>query len=314
MTPDNFAEWLRRQGHHVIRTESSYWYNQGPRAYQAFPYHWLISPTAAELQQVFRTMKAVCLRFSTPLASPVGNVSYHTVYDNPTYDINLLIKKARSDIRRGLKRCEVKPLSFDYLAEAGWTLQSDTLNRQGRNGAFNESSWKQFCHAARGLPGFEAWGAMVHDNLAASLISFHQENCSYFLFQHSHSDYFSACANNVICYAVSTNMLQRPEINTLFYGLHSLDAPASVDEFKFRMGYVPKPVRQRVVFHPRLAPCINRASHRLVQLLLQKNPGHNLLAKTEGMIRFYLEGLKPLDEQTWPACLASRKQEILQSL
>jgi len=95
--------------------------------------------------------------------------------------------------------------------------------------------------------------------------------------------------------------------------LHSLDAPASVDEFKFRMGYTAKPVRQQVVFHPWLAPVFNRASHAVVKQLLHRYPDHPTLAKAEGMLRFYLEGKRPLNEQNWPECLTHRKKELLKN-
>jgi hypothetical protein len=34
-------------------------------------------------------------------------------------------------------------------------------------------------------------------------------------------------------------------------------------------------------------------------------------AKTEGMLRYYLEGRLPLAEQSWPACLNEYKAKIL---
>jgi hypothetical protein len=98
-------------------------------------------------------------------------------------------------------------------------------------------------------------------------------------------------------------MLSRPGIKSIFYGLHSLDAPASVDEFKFRMGYTAKPVRSRVVFHSWLKPVFNRYSHAAVRRLLAWRPGDPILAKAEGMMRFYLEGRRPLAEQQRPECL-----------
>jgi hypothetical protein len=82
-------------------------------------------------------------------------------------------------------------------------------------------------------------------------------------------------------------------IRAILYGLRSLDASASADEFKFRLGYVPKPVRQRVVFHPWLTPCINRVSHAAVRTLLKLTSGKPTLAKVEGMMRFYLEDGHP---------------------
>jgi hypothetical protein len=62
-----------------------------------------------------------------------------------------------------------------------------------------------------------------------------------------------------------------------------------VDEFKFRMGYGQKRVRQRVVFHPWIGPFCNRFSHSLLKIAHRRCPRGVALAKAEGMFRFYLE-------------------------
>jgi hypothetical protein len=72
MNVEIFAEWLRRQGHQVERTESSYWVNRATRVYLAFPYHWLIQPAEAELQEFIQSRQALSLRYSTSLEMPVG--------------------------------------------------------------------------------------------------------------------------------------------------------------------------------------------------------------------------------------------------
>jgi hypothetical protein len=72
MNAEAFAEWLRRQGHHVVRTASCYWYDVGPRVYQAFPYHWIVDPVEDELIEVFRKGIAIALRYSTALDGPFG--------------------------------------------------------------------------------------------------------------------------------------------------------------------------------------------------------------------------------------------------
>ena len=48
--------------------------------------------------------------------------------------------------------------------------------------------------------------------------------------------------------------------------------------------------------------------------LLRPDPGNLILAKAEGMIRFYLQGKCPLDEQDWPECLVDRKIELFEAL
>jgi hypothetical protein len=306
-----FAEWLRRQGYRVARTSSSYWYEANPRVYQAFPYNWVIQPTGNELSQLLRQNHAIGLRYSTPVDDHRGRISYHAIYDQPSYTLDGLDRRTRQNVRKGLKNCCVEQISFECLAEEGWCLEMDTASRQGRRVSISEDAWRQRYMAAADLPGFEAWGALVDGRLVASLLTFQMEDCCEMISQQCHQDYLNARVNNALCFVVTQAMVDRPGIRSIFYTLQSLDAPPSVDEFKFRMGYTARPVRQRVVFHPWMAPVFNRASHMLVKQLLSRYPDHPILAKAEGMLRFYLEGKHPLAEQHWPGCLDDRKQELL---
>ena len=158
MNTATFAEWLRRQGHWVTRSASSYWYDAGPHVLQAFPYHWLIEPSEAELRGVMLRHGVVALRYSTPLAAPSGMVSYHVVLHGP-YDLDSLRSQARNGVRRGLEHFSVERITFARLAAEGWALQRDTLERQGRMKSMSQSEWERICFAAEWLPGFEAWGA-----------------------------------------------------------------------------------------------------------------------------------------------------------
>ena len=309
MSPEIFAEWLRRQGYRVIRTESSYWYNQGPRVYQAFPYHWTIQPSEKELRELLTREKAIALRYSLPLDMENGKFSYHVILDGGPYNLEILNANARSNIRRGQKYSKVQRISMDRLAREGWKLQEDTLRRQHRIGILNETQWHRLCHATKDLRGFEAWGAIVQGELGASILITRVDDTYYMLYPQSHSQYLNYHVNNTLSYAVSSELLSRDGARIIFYGLHSLDAPASMDQFKFRMGYRAKPVRQRIVFHPWLSPVFNRASHAVVHQLLRWGISHPALAKVEGMIRFYLDGKLPLKEQPWPAVLQQEVKE-----
>lgn len=308
MNPETFAKWFHRQGYHVIQTENSYWVNLGPRIYQAFPYHWLITPSKGEIRTLLRNNHAVSLRYSTPITVPSGRLSYHTVYTGTTYTPNDLTKKARHDVRKGLEFAKYERISLTRLANEGWDIRKDTLIRQGRNHAETQSWWKTLCDSAEGLAGFEAWGVIHNDRLIACLLAFTCDNCFSILYQQSLATYLQHGINNALTYVVTNNAITRPEISEIFYGLHSLDAPPSVDEFKFRMGYSPKPVRQNVSFHPWLAPIFNSLSHRALKLARKLRPGNLPIAKAEGLIQFYLEGQQPLDRQSIPAGLLGKEQ------
>ena len=290
MNPEIFAEWLRRQGRRVVRTSSSYWFDAGPGVYQAFPYHLLIQPSEQELNSLFRNNRAVGLRYSAPVSHPLGRVSYHVVYDGPEYDLDRLDRRTRQNVRTGLHRCRVQPIPLERLADEGWELETDTAARQGRCLSSSRESWRTRCLSASDLDGFEAWGALVEDRLAASILTFRMGDCCELLSQQCHGDYIDARVNHALAFTVTQTMMGRPGISSIFYTLQSLDAPPSVDEFKFRMGYSAKPVRQRVAFHPCLAPLIGRASCAALGKLLRWRPKSPTLPKLAGMVRFYLEG------------------------
>jgi len=313
MNAEIFAEWLRRQGHHIVRTASSFWYDPGPRIYEAFPFHWIIQPSEQELHELLSRERAVGLRYSTPLDTANGQVSYHVVFDSGPYNLQMLSANARSKVRRGLKRCQVEHISIERLAQEGWRLQHDTLERQGRSRSMSQDKWQRICLAAKDLPGFEAWGAIVQGDLAATILTACIDDTCCVLHAQSHRQYFGSYVNNAVSYTMSHEMLSRPAVRMVLYSQHSLDAPASVDEFKFRMGYTAKPVRQRMVFHRWLAPAFNRASHAVLKQPLRWYPDYPTLSKAEGMLRFYLEGKRPLNEQDWPECLTHLKRELLEA-
>jgi hypothetical protein len=170
-------------------------------------------------------------------------------------------------------------------------------------------SWRKRCLAAADLPGFEAWGALVDGCLAASVITFQMDNCCYMLYQQCRREFLPAHVNNALSFRVTETMIGRPSIHSILYGLHSLDAPASVDEFKFRMGYTAKPVRQRVVFHPWVVPLANPVSHAVLKRMVTWQPGRPTLSKAEGMMRFYLQGKLPMLEQPVPEPLQDHNND-----
>ena len=308
-----FAEWLRRQGYRVVRTPSSYWCEVGLRVYQAFPYYWQITPTETEVSRLLREHAAIALRYSTSVAAPQGKVSYHVVCERP-YDQTTLPRTTRQNVTRGLQYAHVEPIPFSRLATEGWAMRLDTLQRQGRVGAEHEAWWHRLCHSANDLLGFEAWGAIHDGELVSSCLAFVCDDCYTVPYQQSASAHLEHRVNNALFFEVACQALRRPGIGKVFFCLQSLDAPGSVDDFKFRMGFTALPVRQRVVFHPWLAPFLGAGSHAGLKRWLARYPQNATLAKAEGMLRFYLDSQCSPEQQDWPEGLASRRNELLAAL
>jgi lipopolysaccharide/colanic/teichoic acid biosynthesis glycosyltransferase len=70
-----------------------------------------------------------------------------------------------------------------------------------------------------------------------------------------------------------------------------------------------KPVRQRVAFHPWLAPAADALGRRLLPRLARCTPG-TPLAKAAGMVRMHVEGNRPVADQRWPACLEAPRNGV----
>lgn len=310
MNEDIFAEWMRRHGHRVYRTKSSYWYSAGPGVLQAFPYHWQITPSEQELNNLMLSKGIISLRYSTPLDAPQGMISYHVILC-PPYSIENLRSQARNGIKRGLDYSVVERIPLERLATEGWKLQHDTLERQCRLDSMTQQDWHRMCMSAKDLPGFEAWAAIVDGELAASILTTRIGDTCYVPFAQSQTKYMNKHVNNALFYTACRDMLCREGVSQIFFTLHSLDAPSSVDEFKFRMSFQPVPVRQRVVFNPLLGPMINPVTHSMLLRLHKQKPNVNIISKAEGLVRFTLTGKKPLVDQPWPECLESMKEDLL---
>ena len=79
------------------------------------------------------------------------------------------------------------------------------------------------------------------------------------------AEFLSARVNNALTYVFTRSTLDRSDVRSVFYTVQSLDAPPSVDGFKFHMGYTAKALRQRVVFHPWAEPLVRPATSRTVR-------------------------------------------------
>ena len=310
MNAEIFAEWVRRQGHRVFHTASSYWYEAGPRVLQAFPFHWLISPSETETRDLMTENGIISLRYSTLLNSAIGKISYHIILHDP-YNLNMLNARALKSVKRGLSRFQIKQISFERLATEGWILQQATLDRQNRLRSMTSADWELICRSAADLPGFEAWAALSEGELAAAAIVFQIDSTCCVSDSVSHRKFLNDQANNALLYSLSRNLLARDNVEGIFFTVQPLDAPSAVDDFTLQMGLIPKPVRQRVDFHPLLSTFATPTTHKLFTSLLHRSYENPLLAKAEGMLRFHIEGKQPFTCQHWPQCLISPPEEVL---
>lgn len=288
---ESYARFLSALGHRVFRTPNAYWYDVQSRFYLATPHHREYEISEAELRGLFRATQCIGVRFAAPLTAR-GKVSYQIVCDERRYGLDTLSPNQRSKVRRGLRRCAVGPADMEILREQGFAAHTETLARQGRESAWDESRWQRFWNAAREAPGFEGWAAWVDERLAAFLVTVTFEDSVEFLLARSCREERGAYPNNALIYFVAEEMLVRRGLREITFGLESLEPVGPLDEFKFGLGFRPRPLRQRVVFHPVLRAVlrVRPARSLLEQWLERKSKTDVFYRKAVGLLRFAVEG------------------------
>lgn len=289
--PRHFGAFLRATGHRVYDEAGAQWYDAAPAFLLGVPSHRLLRPSPADLRRLFRHQPCLGLRFSAPVDGP-GRLSYQIVCDRPDYRIDQLSANTRSKVRRGLRRCEVGPISASEVAAEGRQADLDTVARQGRGGRLEGGRWERFWRAAGETEGIEVWGARAGGVLAAFLLTVRVDDRVDFLLARSRSDCLDAYPNNALIFTATEEMLVRRGLRQITFGLEALEEVDALEEFKIGMGFRREPLRQRVVFHPLLRVFLRRRLALRAMERKAKAPGAAgaFWRKAAGLVRFAREG------------------------
>lgn len=272
MQAAELANFWRLLGHRVIETKSGFWFNPEPLRFKSLPGHRLISPGKGEIAKVLLKGRAIALRYPSAALSGQEDGGLFVCADH-NYDYVSLTANARSHTRRGLARCKVEPISFDYLSIHGRTLTDETFRRQtGRPSRTTQAQWERYCGLAGKLPGFEAWGAFVGDTLAAFAVTMLIEDCLFIHLQKSRSDLLKFYPNNALVFVLLKTKLACPEVGFVSNGLKGLAVKNGLDHFKLSMGFQLRPHKENVIINPLFKPAANLLGRPLLARLTRRYP------------------------------------------
>jgi hypothetical protein len=264
MDASQFAKFWQLQGHRIIETKSCFWYDRHAFAFLSIPYHRIVEASAWELMTVFATGPSILARYPAPPEGD-GRDSWLFVCTDRNYDLDSLEKKARNQTRRGIEKCKIEHLDFEYAAQHGVTLNEETLGRQGRAMRnFSPEDWRRYCRAANSVLDFEVWGAFVGGKLAALMVIALVEDCVSILHQSSRNDCLEYYPNNALLFTVTKQKLRLPGVGSVSYGLSSIDQTPGLERFKFNMGFVKKAFQKRLVINPIVRPVLVLGGQKLI--------------------------------------------------
>lgn len=272
MEASEVAKFFTSIGSRVIRTESCYWYNPQPFMYRSLPVHRFVNPSAGEIAKVLMLGPALALRYPR-LPGDEGAHGGMFVCRDRNYDFASLSQNVRSRTRRGLARCRIEQIGFDYLAKYGHALTEETTFRQMRkkpNG--NMEDWQRFCTNAGCLPDFEAWGAFVEGRLATFIVAMLVEDCYYIHLQKSASDLLKFYPNNALLFAVMKAKFACPEVGFISHGPKALAVGRGLEYYKTSMGLEIQPCTEQIVFNPLIKPFLSWKGDAVVNRLRRRYP------------------------------------------
>lgn len=272
MQASELAQFFSAVGYRVIETDSCYWYNAKPFLFKSLPVHRFVDPSASELAQVLIKGPAFALRYPKTPDHPGPSGGMYVCSDRD-YDFPALSQNVRSRTRRGLARCRIERIEFDYLSRYGYELIEETTMRQmGTAPGADEAEWHRFCAQTRLSPDFEAWGAFVGDRLATFIVGMLVEDCYYIHLQKSASDLLRYYPNNALLFTVMKTKMACPEVAYISHGPKALAVGKGLDYYKTSMGFRMQPFTDHVVFNPVVKPFLMWKGDAVVNRLVQRYP------------------------------------------
>ncbi|MBF6568296.1 MAG: hypothetical protein IVW54_05410 [Candidatus Binataceae bacterium] len=272
MDAAGIAKFFTSIGNRVIRTESCYWYNPQPFMYRSLPIHRFVAPAPAEIAKVLMLGPALALRYPMRPDAEGAPGGMFVCHDR-NYDFASLSQNVRSRTRRGLARCRIEQISFEYLAEHGYALTEETTLRQmGKKPNRSIEEWRLFCTNASHLADFEAWGAFVEDRLATFMVAMLVEDCYYIHLQKSASDLLKFYPNNALLFTVMKTKFACPEVGFISHGPKALAVGKGLEYYKTSMGLEIQPCTEQVVFNPLIKPFISWKGDAVVNRMVRRHP------------------------------------------
>jgi hypothetical protein len=208
------------------------------------------------------------------------------VCGDAAYDVERLGRKARRDVRHGLRSVSVRKVGFDELARHGHPALADTCARN-RMAAPTPETFAADCRRRGRFATEEAWGAFAADEVCA-WVTTHRVGTNVDLGAVAMVwERRSLCATYALVYEVVRTALRETGAVQVGYGLSSLQREsraASLHQFKTWLGFEAIPVRRVFAPHPLLRPFVRRPLLDLAGRALARAPESRFTNKLRGAL------------------------------
>jgi hypothetical protein len=252
----------------------------------AVPDYAMPAPQPGELASLLRKTRRLALRYPSTHEGGIPSGLY--VCRDKSYSIENLSTRFRSSVRKGLDRCEIRPVERAELLTEGLQCNRDTMQRQGRFTAeFGEPrKWGRFVDAAYQMPAIEVTGAFVDGRLGAYVVGCLDDGCYNLLYSYSLTHLRQYYLNHALYFRVMEFNLHRPSVHAVWCGPKTLLSENGLHDFKTRMGFNLEPHNVVVRLHPAIEPlAVQPAVGGMLRLLHKRWPENLRVARIEACLR-----------------------------
>lgn len=163
---------------------------------------------------------------------------YRCVCDTADYDMDKIkSKNARHNLRRSLKRCTVRQVDYQQLAENGYDVYVKAASRYKNFKIESNEQFRKKMHSHSTVPGSEAFGVFVDDKLVAYVTLFICEQSVRGDTAHFDPEYSRAYPMYALYYTITHHYLKERGYKEFDRGSRPLMHETNIDDFLLRLGY-----------------------------------------------------------------------------
>lgn len=193
---------------------------------------------------------------------------WRVVCDNACYDLELLSKNARRDIRAGLRRCEVRRLDPDVFLDHGFEVYTSAQARYGANvETMTAERFQTMVRKNQSYAGRETWGAFANERLIAWVSCIVQDDIVNLSWAKSNPEYLRLLPNNALCYELTRHYLRDRQMRYVSDGTRSVLHDTNFQDFLCKMGYRRVYCPLKIAMKPVVRLAITSGMHRWGTLL-----------------------------------------------
>ena len=246
----------------------------------------LAAPSTQEVRQVLWRGRALIASYLLePDERHPANAWLYLCTDQ-AYALEKLGTEMRRNVRLGLKKLTITPLTADQLLVHGAPAFCETRQRLGLNDGTLEEFRRELA-ARAGVPELVYLGAWKENQLAAYLSIFEVEDWVEIAGTFSMDALRRYKPNDALIYSALSHYLVERRCRVVSYGLSSIQAEsntAGLHQFKTKVGFEAQPVHRAFVLPPLLRPFANGLTLWGMNKALGFRPGATRLRIARGIL------------------------------